>query len=132
MKILGYDIMEGREKNFNYWATFTLNLPSFIGFVAVNEVKKLFYNTPYGIAITHKTWENYKQSPLFAFRYEQLGINYAVESLSMKEFGFFRRKVWNDDAFLKELFWHPFATMDELIDSDNFWKQKWAAKLENE
>lgn len=132
MKLLGYEIMEGHEKNWKYWATFTLKLPSFIKFVAINEVEKLFYSTPWGIAITHKTWENYKQSPLFAFRYKQLGINYAVESLSLKEFSFFRKKVWNDDDFMKELFWHPFETMDGLLESDTFWKQKWAAKLEGE
>ncbi len=132
MRIFGYEVMKGQPQDAKFWLTFVVCLPQMIGFIVWNELRKQFYQTVWGIGIYHKTFERYKNSPLFSFRYKELGIQYAIEAFSMREFTFFRRQVWNDKPFLTELFWHPYETVGELLESDTYWKKVWSAKLENE
>jgi len=136
LKILGYEILETGDnpiplnrENIWIWIRIICNIHKIIFIIIKLEFLKWFYNTTFGMAITHKAWEKYKESPLFNFRYREMGIKYAIDSFNVNEFSFFKSKVWKDSVFLKELFFHPYETLDELLDSDTYWKKMWAEKI---
>lgn len=137
MKFFGYEILNTGDAvipfnwaNRKFWLSVARHGHTITSHIIQLEARRLFGFTVWGMAITHKTWERYKHSPLFGFRYKQIGIDYAVESFSIQEFNFFRRQVWSDKEFLTDLFWHPYETLYDLVEEDTFWKERWVKALQ--
>lgn len=112
---------------FHIWLMF---LPLMIKLIVGIRFNQWFYNnTLWGVAFIHKTWETYKESPLFAARYHSYGIEKAVSLFTIEEFEYYLKKTWNNKTFLKELLFHPYKTVCDLIDSDVYWKEKSFARI---
>ena len=138
MKLFGYDLVidkQGKSIPFKditlkLWVGLLFYLPSVFYEIVKMELRRRFFHSIYGVAIYHRTWEVYKESPLFKYRYQEVGIEHAIDAFTIKEFDFFRSKVLKDKEFMKDVFFHPYEVLDELLDSDVMWKQRWANKID--
>jgi hypothetical protein len=87
-------------------------------------VMEICLNSPWGRCLTHKTFEVYKNSPLFEYRAHDFGPLEAARMLTYSEFKFFKSKVWGDKEFLASIFPWPYQTLKELEGTDYLYKRE--------
>ena len=95
-----------------------MKLIEYIKFNIAKWQVKRFWDSKKGIALTHKVFDMYKESPLYKNRRQFFSAMECVELFTWDEFVHFRSKAMDDPEIRFTIFREPDKILDELREKD--------------